>query len=186
MQTVFVTSNENKRREAAEILGIELRSESPEVSEIQSLDLREVAAEKAREAYRTLGSPGALVLVEDSGLVVEAWEGLPGAFTKWFMATVGNSGICGMLCDELPCDARAVCAVAIAFAEHGKLSTEVFTGEVPGSLAETPRGEGGFGWDSIFIPAGESRTYAEMGGEKHTDSHRTRAFEAARKRLKRL
>ncbi len=89
-KAIFVTSNENKRREASEILGFELRSESPEVPEIQALDLREVAAEKAREAHRTLGSPEAPVLVEDSGFVVDAWNGLPGAFTKWFMVTVGT------------------------------------------------------------------------------------------------
>lgn len=178
-RAIFVTSNENKRREAASILGAELRAESPEVPEIQALDLREVAAEKAREAHRALGSPASPVLVEDSGLLVEAWKGLPGAFTKWFMITVGNEGICGMLRDELPRAARAVCVVAVA--HDGEV--EVFPGEVPGSLAHAPRGVGGFGWDAIFIPEGESRTYAEMGDEKHADSHRARAFEAARRRL---
>jgi XTP/dITP diphosphohydrolase len=178
-KAIFVTSNENKRREAAGILGVELRSESPEVPEIQALDLREVAAEKAREARRALGSPDAPVLVEDSGLVVEAWEGLPGAFTKWFMNTVGNEGICGMLRDGLPRDARAVCVVAVADGE----GVEVFPGEVRGSLAYSPRGEGGFGWDAIFVPEGDTRTYSEMGDEKHADSHRARAFRAARERL---
>lgn len=181
-RAIFVTSNEDKRREAAGILGAELRAESPEVLEIQDLDLREVAAEKAREARRALGSPEAPVLVEDSGLVVEAWKGLPGAFTKWFMTTVGNEGICGMLRNELPRSARAVCIVAIA--HDGEV--EVFPGEVPGSLAEAPRGEGGFGWDAIFVPEGGSRTYAEMGDAKHADSHRSRAFKAARERLREL
>jgi len=180
MRAIFVTSNENKRREAAGILGVELRSESLDLPEIQTLDLREVAAEKAREARRILGSPRAPVLVEDSGLVVEAWNGLPGAFTKWFMIAVGNEGICSMLEKGLPRDARAVCVVAVATADD----VEVFSGEVPGSLAEGPRGEGGFGWDAIFIPEGDARTYAEMEEEKHADSHRARAFKAARKRLK--
>lgn len=182
-RAIFVTSNENKRREASGILGFELRSESPEVTEIQALDLREVAAEKAREAHRALGSPDAPVLVEDSGLVVEAWEGLPGAFTKWFMVTVGNEGLCGMLRDGLSRDARAVCVVAIANISGTAGGVEVFTGEVRGSLADSPRGEGGFGWDAIFIPEGETRTYAEMGDAKHADSHRARAFNAARERL---
>lgn len=179
MSAIFVTSNENKRREAAGILGVELRAESPDVPEIQALDLREVAAEKAREARRALGGPETPVLVEDSGLVVEAWNGLPGAFTKWFMGAVGNAGLCGMLRDELPRDARAICVVAVARAGE----VEVFPGEVPGSLAEAPRGEGGFGWDAIFVPEGETRTYAEMGDAKHADSHRVRAFGAAREHL---
>ncbi len=176
MSAIFVTSNDDKRREAARILGVELQAESPGVPEIQALDLREVAAEKARAASRALGDPPSPVLVEDSGLIVEAWNGLPGAFTKWFMTTVGNEGICSMLRDGLSRDARAVCAVAIARPE----SVEVFPGEVKGTLADAPRGEGGFRWDAIFIPEGESRTYAEMGGEKHADSHRARAFTAAR------
>lgn len=182
---IFVTSNENKRREAAGILGVELRAASPEVPEIQALDLREVAAEKAREARRALDSPEAPVLVEDSGLVVEAWNGLPGAFTKWFMQTVGNAGLCGMLRDGLPRDARAVCVVAIARG-CGSDEVEVFPGEVSGRLADAPRGEGGFGWDAIFVPEGESRTYAEMGEAKHADSHRARAFRAAGERLREL
>lgn len=186
MRAIFVTSNENKRREVVEILGVELRSESPEVPEIQALDLSEVAAEKAREAHRALGSPAQPVLVEDSGLVVEAWNGLPGAFTKWFMTTVGNAGVCGMLRDGLPRAARAVCVVAIAHTEQSKLCVEVFPGEVTGSIADSPRGEEGFGWDAIFIPEGGSRTYAEMGADKHADSHRSRAFEAARQRLQNL
>lgn len=186
MRAIFVTSNENKRSEAAEILGVELDSESPEVPEIQALELIEVASEKAREAHRALGSPAQPVLVEDSGLVIEAWNGLPGAFTKWFMTTVGNAGICGMLRDDLPRNARAVCIVAIAYAKWDGLCVEVFPGEVAGSVADAPRGEEGFGWDAIFIPEGGSLTYAEMGKDKHADSHRTRAFEAARQRLQEL
>lgn len=184
-KAIFVTSNENKRREASGILGFELLSESPEVPEIQALDLREVATEKAREAHLALGSPDAPVLVEDSGFAVDAWEGLPGAFTKWFMVTVGNEGVCGMLHDGLPRAARAVCVVAIANIS-GAGEVEVFAGEVRGSLAESPRGEGGFGWDAIFIPEGGTRTYAEMGDAKHADSHRARAFNAARHRLAEL
>lgn len=176
MSAIFVTSNDDKRREAATILGLDLQAESPDVPEIQALDLREVAAEKARAARRALGDPPSPVLVEDSGLIVEAWNGLPGAFTKWFMTTVGNEGICSMLGDGLPRAARAVCVVAIAHTE----SVKVFPGEVAGTLAHAPRGEGGFGWDAIFIPEGESRTYAEMGDGKHADSHRARAFTAAR------
>lgn len=179
MSAIFVTSNENKRREASRILGLELQAESPEVPEIQALDLREVAAEKSRAARHAFGDPDVPVLVEDSGLIVEAWNGLPGAFTKWFMTTVGNEGICSMLRDGLPRAARAVCVVAVAYPE----SVEMFPGEVTGALAEAPRGEGGFGWDAIFIPEGESRTYAEMGDEKHADSHRARAFTAAREWL---
>ncbi len=178
MKAIFVTSNEHKRREAAEILGVDLEGAAPEVPEVQALGVSEVAAAKARAAYEMLGSPPHPVLVEDSGLIVEAWGGLPGAFTRWFMKSVGNEGLLRMLPPDADRSARAVCAVAVAGPPAEPV--RVFLGEVPGVLAAEPRGEGGFGWDPIFIPQGASLTYAQMGREKSADSHRTRAFRELR------
>lgn len=183
MKAVFVTSNEHKRREAAEILGFELETAAPDLPEIQSLDAAEVAAAKARAAYELLGSPAYPVLVEDSGLVVEAWNGLPGALTKWFIESVGKEGILKMLPPDAGRSARAVCAVAVADGENGG-SVRVFEGVVQGMLSPEPRGESGFGWDPIFVPEGGEFTYAEMGITKHEDSHRARAFRAVREWFK--
>lgn len=177
---VFVTGNENKRREAQRILGVELDRAAPEVPEVQSLDVAEVAARKAIAAREALGYPRRPVIVEDSGLVVEAWNGLPGALTKWFLKTVGNEGLLAMLSGFEARAARAVCAVAVA--EAGG-EVRVFCGEVAGEVAPEPRGEGGFGWDPIFVPEWSDLTYAEMGEKKHADSHRARAFVAARRWL---
>jgi len=183
VRAVFVTTNEHKRREAQEILGVELERAAlgpQDVPEIQALDVAEVAADKALRAHDALGAHP--VLVEDSGLVVAAWNGLPGALTKWFVSSVGNEGILGMLSGQ-DRSARAVCAVAVADM-HG--SVRVFTGEVAGTLAPEPRGVGGFGWDPIFIPEGSSLTYAQMGEAKNEDSHRARALRAARGWLERV
>src|SRR5215207_3935125 len=81
IRAVFVTTNEHKRREAQEILGVELEGAAlgpQDVPEIQALDVAEVAADKALRAHDALGAPPHPVLVEDSGLVVAAWNGLPG------------------------------------------------------------------------------------------------------------
>ena len=181
MKAVFVTSNEHKRREAAEILGFELESTDLEVPEIQSLSVAEVAAAKARAAYKLLGSPPYPVLVEDSGLVIEVWDGLPGALAKWFIQSVGSEGILRMLTPEDERTARAVCAVAVVGGPAGE-SVRVFERGAPGALVPELRGESGFGfgWDPIFIPEGEERTYAQMGEDKHENSHRARAFRAVR------
>jgi XTP/dITP diphosphohydrolase len=179
MKALFVTTNENKRREAQKILGVELEKAAPEVPEIQSLDFAEVALHKARAAREALGFPPYPVLVEDSGLVIEVWNGLPGALTKWFLASVGNEGILKMLCGE-DRSARAVCAVAVTDAAG---EVRVFIGEVEGEVASEPRGEEGFGWDPIFVPRGSHLTYAEMGEDKHRDSHRARAFRQVRRWL---
>lgn len=177
---VFVTSNPNKRREAATILGIELDRADMDLPEVQALDVAEVAAAKARAAHEALGSPPYPVIVEDSGLVVESWNGLPGALTKWFIKSVGHQGILNMLGAAEDRRARAVCAVAVA---AGSGEVHVFVGEVAGEIAWAPRGESGFGWDPIFAPGGSSLTYAEMGEAKSADSHRARAFRTAREWL---
>lgn len=178
-RAVFVTSNANKRREAAAILGVELESAPLDLPEIQSLDVAEVAAEKALAARAALGNPDVPILVEDSGLVLEAWNGLPGALTKWFIGSVGHEGILRMLPRDEDRRARAVCVVAVALAAADEANEiRVFRGEVVGRLADGPRGKSGFGWDPIFVPEGSSLTYAEMGDAKNADSHRARAFRA--------
>ncbi|MCA1848151.1 MAG: RdgB/HAM1 family non-canonical purine NTP pyrophosphatase [Actinobacteria bacterium] len=179
VRAVFVTTNEHKRREVERILGVELERAAlgpQDVPEVQALDFAEVAARKARSAYEALGEPPYPVLVEDSGLVIGAWNGLPGALTKWFLSSVGNEGLLRMLCGG-DRRARAVCAVAVAD-RGGKV--RVFRGEVEGSVAPEPRGEGGFGWDPIFVPEGSGLTYAQMGEAKNEDSHRARAFRQVR------
>ena len=179
VKAVFVTTNEHKRREAQAILGIELEGAAlsdRDVPEIQALDVSEVAAEKALRAYDFLGAPEHPVLIEDSGLVVAAWNGLPGALTKWFISCVGNEGILRMLSGG-DRSALAVSAVAVADVDG---QVRVFRGEVAGTLAPEPRGASGFGWDPIFIPEGGELTYAQMGDAKNEDSHRARALRAAR------
>ena len=181
MDALFITSNHNKAREAVEILKLELHTVALELPEPQGLDVAEVAAQKALVARGVLGDPDQPVLVEDSGLVFEAWNGMPGALTKWFLRSVGNEGLLRMLSFYDDRSARAVCAVAVSFT-GGDVQT--FIGEVEGSIAPETWGEGGFGWDPIFVPHGHTRTYAELGPEKHKDSHRARALRAAREALR--
>ena len=175
MKAIFVTGNEHKRREAQEILGFELDRAELDLPEVQAIDPGEVAAEKARAAREALGSPMLPVLVEDSGLMVDAWGGFPGALTKWLMQGVGNEGLLRMLGPDEDRSASAVCVVALAEAGGG---VRTFRGEVRGKLASEPRGAGGFGYDPVFVPEWSSLTYAEMGEGKNADSHRARAFRA--------
>jgi XTP/dITP diphosphohydrolase len=180
MKAIFVTTNEHKRREVQEILGFELERADLDLPEIQAIEPAEVAAEKARAAREALGRPGLPVLVEDSGLMVDAWDGFPGALTKWLMQSVGNEGLLRMFAPDEDRSARAVCVVALA-GPDGPVFT--FRGEVPGTLVQRPRGAGGFGYDPVFVPGWSSMTYAEMGEGKNTDSHRARAFKAVREWL---
>ena len=177
MRAIFVTTNEHKRREVQEILGFALEGADLDLPEIQAIDPAEVATEKVRAAREALGGPDVPVLVEDSGLMVDAWGGFPGALTKWLMSSVGNEGLLRMLGPGEDRSARAVCVVGLAEADG---TVRTFRGEVLGTLAPEPRGEGGFGYDPVFVPGWSSMTYAEMGEGKNADSHRARAFGAVR------
>jgi len=181
MKAIFVTTNEHKRREVQEILDFALERADLDLPEIQAIDPAEVAAAKVRAAREVLGRPDLPVLVEDSGLMVDAWDGFPGALTKWLMRRVGNEGLLRMLPEGEDRSASAVCVVALAETDG---TVRTFRGEVPGALAQRPRGAGGFGYDPVFIPEWSSLTYAEMGEGKNADSHRARAFRAVREWLK--
>jgi len=181
MKAIFVTTNEHKRREVQEILDFALERADLDLPEIQAIDPAEVAAAKVRAAREVLGRPDLPVLVEDSGLMVDAWDGFPGALTKWLMRSVGNEGLLRMLPEGEDRSASAVCVVALAETDG---TVRTFRGEVPGALAQRPRGAGGFGYDPVFIPEWSSLTYAEMGEGKNADSHRARAFRAVREWLK--
>ena len=178
---VFVTGNAGKAREASALLGRPVEACGLDLREVQSLDFEEVARAKAVEACRRIGQA---VLVEDSGLAVAAWRGFPGPLTRWAMEGAGVASFARML-DPFPDrGADAVSVLALARPGDGEGDVLVATGRVTGSIAETPRGSGGFGWDPIFVPAGETRTYAEMdAAQKNALSHRARAFEALRRSL---
>src|SRR5215203_5855302 len=180
MKAIFVTTNEHKRREVQEILSVELESADLDLPEIQAIEPADVAAEKARAAREALDDTDLPVIVEDSGLMVDAWGGFPGALTKWVMQSVGNEGLLRMLAPDEDRSATAVCVVALAGTE-GEVRT--FRGEVRGTVAGNPRGEGGFGYDPVFVPGWSEETYAEMGEAKNTDSHRARAFRALKEWL---
>ena len=176
---LFVTSNEGKAREASRFLGRQVLARPLEIREIQSLDFAEVARAKAREAAAALGET---VLVEDSGLSLATWNGYPGPLTKWVTEAVGEAGLARML-DPFG-DRRAEAVSALAVASPGGGEVVLAIGRAPGRIAESPRGTNGFGWDVIFVPDGETRTFAEMKPEeKDAVSHRARAFAALRELL---
>ncbi len=178
-RVTLITGNAGKAAEYAAMLGIEVTPARAELTEVQSLDVATVAARKAADAYAQLREP---VLVDDTGLTVHAWNGLPGALVAWFLDTVGPHGILDMAAGIT--DRRATVSTALGYADA--TGVQVFTGTVDGSLATEPRGTSGFGYDPIFIPGTDSghRTYAQMTSEeKNKISHRRRAVEAMRKGL---
>ncbi len=143
----------------------------------------ENASHKAR-AYAA--ATGLRTLADDSGLEVDALHGAPGLRSRRFFgedATPAerNARLLALLDGVAARGARFVCVAALA-APDGRV--ELFDGEVRGEIAQAPRGEHGFGYDPIFVVAGDGRTMAELSAaEKHDVSHRGLAAAKVRSRL---
>ena len=114
-------------------------------------------------------------LIDDSGLFIEALGSFPGVYSACVQKKLGNRGILKLMAGETY---RAAFFETVLLLRRGD-EHEVFHGQCRGTIAEAERGRGGFGYDPIFIPEGEARTFAEMTvQEKNKVSHRARAVEA--------
>jgi XTP/dITP diphosphohydrolase len=194
---VIATHNPGKLREIAELiepLGIacvgadELGLPEPEEIGNTFVDNADL---KAREAADLSGLPA---LADDSGLCVDALHGAPGIFSaRWAEDADGNRDWTRAMekvwreveaaGPEAGHDAHFACALAIAWPNDGQV--ENFEGRVDGTLTWPPRGDKGFGYDPLFVPAGHDVTFGEMDPvEKHRISHRADAFRKLVKALK--
>ncbi len=155
MNLIYVTGNLHKAKYFAAMVGIELEHASIDLEEIQSLDLREVVADKARRAYEKCGKP---VIVEDTKLVFKALGQLPGPFIKFFQQEIGHEGLCRLVDGK---DRTAFAGAAIAY--YDGVETQIFESELEGEIVDHPSGgDTGFGWNVIFRPKGSKNTFAEM------------------------
>jgi XTP/dITP diphosphohydrolase len=189
---VIATHNAGKLKEIQALLdpyGIKCLSAGslglPEPAETGTTFV-ENALIKARAAAE---ASGIVALADDSGLSVAALGGRPGVYTAdwaerqwfegepgrdWFMAMGKVEGMLAALGPDTARDAAFHCTLAIAWpdGEHA-----VYEGRADGSLVWPPRGDLGFGYDPVFVPAGRSETFAEIDPhEKHRISHRADAF----------
>jgi len=185
---VIASHNAGKVREIRDLLapyGIEPVSAA-------SLDLPEpdetgttFAANALLKAVSACDLSGLPALADDSGLCVEALNGDPGVYTAnwaetedgsrdWYMAMRKVEDRLHALGPDVSRAAHFTCTLAVAWPDG---SDALFEGRVEGHLTWPPRGEMGFGYDPVFVPAGRDLTFAELPpGEKHAISHRADAF----------
>jgi len=169
-----MTENPDKFREARSILdgqGIQIRQLKRAKVEIQDSSLEKIARHAIKTAsVNHLG----LLLVEDSGLFIDALRGFPGPFSSYVYKTIGLNGILGLMHGQRKRNAYFQTSIAVASA---KVPPRVFTGTVRGSVSREIRGTAGFGYDPIFIPEGFRETFGQTKAEfKNKTSHRARAF----------
>jgi XTP/dITP diphosphohydrolase len=139
---------------------------------------------KAREGHRHAGLP---TVADDSGLVVDALNGMPGIFSaRWSGRHGDDEGnlrlVLGQLAD-VP-DERLGAAFVAAVAYVDDTHEIVVDGRMPGRLIREPRGDNGFGYDPIFVPDGHEVTSAELDSDaKDAISHRGQALRALATKL---
>ena len=172
---VLVTQNKHKLREIRplfEEFGIGFETTSIEKWEVRSNDVETVALEAAKYAYAELQRP---LVVDDTGLYIEALEGFPMAYPAFVLETIGRKGILRLMDGVV--DRSAMFVSAVGFCDGTTM--RAFKGVMEGTIGYEELGEEGFGYDPIFIPEGYTKTYAQLTfSEKITISHRTRAFRA--------
>ncbi|ABM15063.1 non-canonical purine NTP pyrophosphatase, rdgB/HAM1 family [Mycolicibacterium vanbaalenii PYR-1] len=142
----------------------------------------ENAMAKARDAFAATGLPA---VADDSGLEVDALNGMPGVLSARWAGRHGDDAantalLLGQLGDvpEERRGAAFVSACALVFGP-GEAERVVVRGEWRGSIVREARGDGGFGYDPVFLPTGSARTAAELSpAEKDASSHRGRALAA--------
>ena len=139
----------------------------------------ENALAKARDAYRATGLAS---VADDSGLEVAALNGMPGVLSARWSGRHGDDPantalLLGQLRD-VPDARRAAAFVSACALVYGDTRKEIVVrGEWPGTIVREPRGDGGFGYDPVFLPSGSTRTAAELSpAEKDAASHRGRAL----------
>ncbi|HEX5598505.1 MAG TPA: non-canonical purine NTP pyrophosphatase [Micromonosporaceae bacterium] len=200
---LLATRNTGKLAELRRILGETLPPDGPHRIELVGLDdvpaypesletgltFADNALDKAREGCRFTGLP---TVADDSGLAVDALNGMPGVFSARWSGTSGaerdraNLDLVLAQIADLSDEHRGaafVCAAALVLPEGWPGQREyVVEGQQRGRLLRTPRGTGGFGYDPIFLGDGQSQTNAELSpAEKDAISHRGAAFRALAK-----
>ena len=186
-EIVFATNNAHKLQEVREIVGSDCRvlslaeigwhDDIPETADtIEGNALLKARWVKERYGYDCFA--------DDTGLEVDALGGAPGVRSARYAAQEGGAdhdsqANMRLLLRQMEgkTDRRARFRTVMALILDGQ--EHHYEGKVEGTITEGPRGNDGFGYDPVFLPQGESRTFAEMSaGEKNSLSHRRRALDA--------
>ena len=175
MELGLVTSNAGKVHELAAVLeplGHAVTQREFGYPEVQAPTL-EAVVEFGLE-WLAQNHPGEALLIDDAGLFVDALGGFPGVYSRHAWDTIGPAGVLALLGNGEERSAEFRCVLGLLLPDGGH---QLFHGSCRGRVTRAPRGDGGFGYDPIFIPKGDERTFAELPlAEKNGISHRGRAL----------
>ena len=158
MDLYFITGNKDKLAQAQSVLP-QIKQLDIDLPEIQEIDAKKIIEAKLEAALHHVKDN---VIVEDTSIYFDCLNGLPGPLIKWFMKTIGNEGLFKIV--SLLGNDNAQVKSVVGYAKNVQ-EIYFFEGVISGSIVQ-PRGEHGFGWDPIFLPDGNSKTFAEMSFEE--------------------
>ena len=181
-ELIFVTHNAHKSEEVKAIVGSKFNVKN--LSDINVFDeipetgctFKENAKQKVEYLHNKLQCN---CFADDSGLVVEALGGEPGVYSARYAGEPSNSQrniekLLDALKGETNRKAQFITVIAVILNEE----TYFFEGTIDGTITQSPQGEGGFGYDPVFIPNGYDKTFAELSSEiKNKISHRAIAMQ---------
>ena len=185
---VVASANPHKVAEFAVVLDglVDLAPRPVDVPDVVE-DGDTLEANARLKAVAVCAATGFPALADDTGLEVDALGGAPGVRSARFAGEAADATAnVAKLLTELDGHGPATRSArfrTVALVRYPDGSEVVATG-VEGHIAETPRGDGGFGYDPVFVPVeGDGRSFAEMGDDKHDISHRGRALRDLARRL---
>lgn len=167
---VFVTANESKHHEVQRLLaGLDVKWARLDLARPESDDLETIAGARVLEARRRLGTA---CFLENTGLYTWDHDGAPGASFKRAWRELGEAGFAARYGGS-----RGIARVVVALAaSDDPESVRLFTGSITGSLLTAPRGEGGYGWDRLWVPDGYDRTLGELAGSAYVVNMRAAPY----------
>ena len=167
-ELLFVSSNTHKFEEVKRILskiGLDINFFKLTLEEIQSDSLGEIAKHKAIDAFSRVQKP---LIIEDDGLFIDSLKGFPGPYSSYVYDTIGNKGLLRLLENNESRNAKFVAVIAYC---NGIDDVKLFESSISGKISLSIE-DGGWGYDLIFIPDGETKTYANV-SDKDNLSHRS-------------
>jgi XTP/dITP diphosphohydrolase len=181
VRLVLATRNAHKQREFARLLPDHEILALPEAVALPPETGATFAANALPKARAAAAATGRPAIADDSGVEAAALEGAPGVRSaRYAGANATDTENLDRLRREVPADSPLAYVCALAFVDPGRGEEQLFEGRCTGTMAATPRGSGGFGYDPVFVPDGDDeRTMAELSDtEKDAVSHRGRAARA--------
>ncbi len=191
---VVASANPHKVAEMALVLaGLAVLEPRPTTVGDVVEDGHTLEANARLKAVAICEATGAAAVADDTGLEVDAVGGAPGVHSARYAASDGSGAEGDAVANtarllrelaDVPAGRRTARFRTVALVRYPDGREVVATGTVEGHITEAPAGDGGFGYDPVFVPVeGDGRTFAEMGDEKHDVSHRGRAFRDLARRL---